>query len=376
MDGKFLKQLYEEREEAERKKREKREKKANKPIRVGSRKNIGPQTPKQKGGKGKRVSFVSLSVFESGSENMGWSGDELEGWESEDDILSISSSSSILSTITLATPAPACSNIPHTPPSPTPRPSRTLFEASGCRPVQYGRGRPGPLHTPPGSVQAVSGLRRPVGRPGPLRSLPCSVIARAKDGSSYNIYVFGSWSPDGSARYGDMWVLSIPSSLNTGWSTITGAPPNYKAMACYMVGRGIKMLVCCVTRTNGYQGECDRTGIHVFDMTKLMWEKGSALQWWGIRVPKEIYDVIDGGPYGGAILLPENGMGNSDMEATFKDIIAKTKPTSRTTSANNTRPTLTQAAQAPASGGDTSNSTVKEVQREESRVGQLVGQFR
>ena len=79
MDGKFLKKLYEEWEEAERKKHEKHGKQANKPIRVGSRKKAGPQTPKQKGRKGKRVSFVSLSAFESGSENMGWSGDELEG---------------------------------------------------------------------------------------------------------------------------------------------------------------------------------------------------------------------------------------------------------------------------------------------------------
>ena len=133
MDGKFLKQLYEEREEAEQKKRKKCEKQANKTTQVGSRKKPGPHTLKQKGGKGKRVSFVSLSAFESGSENIGWSGDELEGWESEDDIVSIGSSSSILSTITLATPGPACSNIPRTPPSPTPGPSRTLFKASGCR---------------------------------------------------------------------------------------------------------------------------------------------------------------------------------------------------------------------------------------------------
>ena len=62
---------------------------------------------------------------------MGWSGDELEGWDSGGDIVSIGSSSAILSTITLATPAPVCSDIAHTPPSPTPGPSRTLFKASG-----------------------------------------------------------------------------------------------------------------------------------------------------------------------------------------------------------------------------------------------------
>ena len=53
MNGKFLKQLYEEREEAEQKKHEKCKKQANKTTRVDSRKKPGPHTPKQKGGKGK-----------------------------------------------------------------------------------------------------------------------------------------------------------------------------------------------------------------------------------------------------------------------------------------------------------------------------------
>ena len=33
--------------------------------------------------------------------------------------------------------------------------------------------------------------------------------------------------------------------------------------------------------------------------------------------------MIDGGPDGGATLLPKNGMANSGMEATFKGIIAE-----------------------------------------------------
>jgi len=173
------------------------------------------------------------------------------------------------------------------------------------------------------------------------RVKPCSVIARAKDGSSYNIYMFGGWSPDGSVGYGDMWVLSIPSFkwflVNTGLSTTTGTPANYEAMTCYIVGEGSKMLVYGGrTRTTDYQAECDRTSIHVFDMTRLVWEEVYDPRGGEYEVPKEIYDVIGGGPHGGATLLPKGGMANSDIEATFKDIITKTKLNNGTTNTNTT----------------------------------------
>ena len=70
-------------------------------------KKPGPQTSEHKGRNG------IAQQYGSGSENMGCSGDYLEGWESEDDIVSIGVSGFILST---DTPAP---NLPHTPPSPT-----------------------------------------------------------------------------------------------------------------------------------------------------------------------------------------------------------------------------------------------------------------
>ena len=44
-----------------------------------------------------------------------------------------------------------------------------------------------------------------------LRRKTWSVIARAKDGSSYNIYIFGGTSLAWLTTYGDVWVLSIPS---------------------------------------------------------------------------------------------------------------------------------------------------------------------
>jgi len=49
-----------------------------------------------------------------------------------------------------------------------------------------------------------------------------------------------------------------------------------------------------------------------------MWEESYDPNGGEYEVPKVIYDVIGGGPYGGATLLPENGMGNSEMADKFK----------------------------------------------------------
>ena len=169
------------------------------------------------------------------------------------------------------------------------------------------------------------------------RVKPCSVIARAKDGSSYNIYMFGGWAPGAGPNdkrgYNDMWVLSIPSFkwflVNTG---TTGAPPKYEAMTCYIVGGGSKMLVYGGRARPDYEGKCDKTSIHVFDMTILMWEEVYDPTDGEYKVPKQIYDVIGGGPYSGATLFPENGMADSGMGAKFKDVIAKLTNTNSTIS--------------------------------------------
>ena len=79
------------------------------------------------------------------------------------------------------------------------------------------------------------------------RRKTCSVIARAKDGSSYNIYMFGGTSLDWLTTYGDVWVLSIPSFrwflVNTGSPATSGTPRSYLAMTCNIVGGGRTMLV-------------------------------------------------------------------------------------------------------------------------------------
>ena len=178
------------------------------------------------------------------------------------------------------------------------------------------------------------------------RVKPCTVIARAKDGSSYNIYMFGGWDgdPNSSVGYNDLWVLSIPSFqwflVDNGLSNAKGAPPKYEAMTCYIVGGGSKMLVYGGrARPKTYQ--CDKTSIHVFDMTKLIWEEVYDPNGGEYEVPSKIYNVIGGGPHGGATLLPTSEMSNPDMQATFTEIIKKTKQTNSTSTNTNSTSTNT-----------------------------------
>jgi len=89
-------------------------------------------------------------------------------------------------------------------------------------------------------------------------------------------------------------------------------------------------------------------------MTKLKWEEVYDPNGGEYKVPPKINSVIGGGPYGGATLLPSSGMANPEMEATFKDIIAKIKPTNGTTGTNSTT-----ASTSPPSG-DISDSVAKE----------------
>ena len=143
--------------------------------------------------------------------------------------------------------------------------------------------------------------------------------------------MFGGLNPDPSnpAGYKDMWVLSIPSFqwflVDNGSST--AAPPVYGAMTCYIVGGGSKMLVYGGSGRPSYG--CDKTSIHVFDMTKLIWEEIYDPNGGEYQVPSEIYNVIGGSASGGATLLPE-AMDNQDMEDTFEEIIKKTKQTNST----------------------------------------------
>ena len=122
MNGKTLKELYIERETSEAKKKKRLQKSAKQPCKPSQ---PSPNPIRKQSGKRKAVSFVTICSSD-GEESI--SGEELDQWDSDLETIYITSSSSILSAITLATPAagpPAVSELPQTPPSPTPGPSLT-----------------------------------------------------------------------------------------------------------------------------------------------------------------------------------------------------------------------------------------------------------
>lgn len=170
-------------------------------------------------------------------------------------------------------------------------------------------------------AQEATGAER-FGIPLP-RQNACAVIARATDGTSYNIYVFGGQSLSSSEVFKDLWVLSIPSFrwflASTGGSY---GPEGLQSMSCALVGGGRKMLVYGGLPLEN-SGACDRSGTYVFDLTTLQWDSVYEPNAGEYKIPKVIYDVIGGGPEGGATLLPEMGFTNLDMEAEFKKVIKK-----------------------------------------------------
>lgn len=173
------------------------------------------------------------------------------------------------------------------------------------------------------------------------RQKPCAVMAQAKDGSSYNIYVYGGTELSTSSGLADVWVLSIPSFR---WILVhTGAgnaPQGLESAACNIVGGGRKMIVYGGRHApENLNGECEAGGTHVFDLTTLEWETTYDPDGEEYEVPSVIYNIIGGDAFGGATLLPKVGFANPDMEKKYEAKISEIKrsqntnsPTSETTS--------------------------------------------
>jgi hypothetical protein len=156
------------------------------------------------------------------------------------------------------------------------------------------------------------------GTPPPIRVDPCAVVAAARDGTSFNIYLYGgqNLTPYGSQiQYSDMWILTIPSFT---WIQVdmTGQsqPPARAGHSCTMWDSQIVVV-------GGYVGKdisCDSPGIYVFNASSLQWtnsftslstpaeafavSQGSSIfqASWGYAVPAPVQSVIGGSPSGGA----------------------------------------------------------------------------
>jgi hypothetical protein len=152
----------------------------------------------------------------------------------------------------------------------------------------------------------------------PIRVDPCAVVAAARDGSSFSIYLYGGQNlvPFGSQiQYSDMWILTIPSFT---WIQVdmTGQsqPPARAGHSCAMWDGQMVVI-------GGYVGKdisCDSPGIYVFNTSSLQWtysftslstpsesfsvSQGSSVFQgsWGYNVPALVQSVIGGSSQGGA----------------------------------------------------------------------------
>lgn len=169
----------------------------------------------------------------------------------------------------------------------------------------------------------------------PIRVDPCAIVAAARDGSSFNIYLYGGQNliPFGSQiQYSDMWILTIPSFT---WIQVdmTGQsqPPARAGHSCVLWDGQLVVI-------GGYVGKnisCDSPGIYVFNASSLQWvnsftslstpsesfsiSQGSSVFQgsFGYSVPAEVQSVIGGSPEGGATAsTPAAGSATSGPIAT------------------------------------------------------------
>lgn len=148
-----------------------------------------------------------------------------------------------------------------------------------------------------------------------VRVNPCAVVAGAKDGSSFQVYMFGGQNlvPQGEQiQYDDMYILSIPAFT---WIKVKQPEEN---RASGRAGHTCTMRDGQIIIVGGYIGngdECDTPGIHVFDATTLKWKdkfeagdhdndfssedsvRGGSF---GYKVPTVVQEAIGGNEEGGA----------------------------------------------------------------------------
>lgn len=204
----------------------------------------------------------------------------------------------------------------------------------------------------------------------PIRVDPCAVVAAARDGTSFNIYLYGGQNliPFGSQiQYSDMWILTIPSFT---WIQVdmTGQsqPPARAGHSCVMWDGQLVVI-------GGYVGKdisCDSPGIYVFNASSLQWtnsftslstpsesfsvSQGSSVFQgsWGYAVPAPVQSIIGGHPSGGATATtPAAG------SATAGPIATGRPPTFTITQSGSTVTQTTHPTSTLSPGGEPQSST-------------------
>ncbi len=157
--------------------------------------------------------------------------------------------------------------------------------------------------------------------PGQLTSF-CSVVAPARDDSSFNIYIYGGY--DGlnstSLPFDDVWILSIPSFT---WIRAYSGIPSHgrRGHRCERIYPD-QMLIIGGVNSNAQQ--CLRDGpIQIFNLNTLKFQNlYNPREWAEYAVPDVVTAVIGGNGQGGATRIAS--FSNNNLESLLQTPYTKT----------------------------------------------------
>lgn len=152
----------------------------------------------------------------------------------------------------------------------------------------------------------------------------CAVAASSQDGSSHNIYWYGGFdgingdSPD--AFSDDVWILSIPSFM---WMRVTPGNSGHARAGhrCIKPYPDQMMVIGGYTAMTGDAFSClNNSIIQLYNLSSTSWiDSYDPAVWSNYTVPEMIYNMIGGGPLGGATeMSPSSGAwANTSMAPIF-----------------------------------------------------------
>ncbi|PSN63502.1 hypothetical protein BS50DRAFT_649155 [Corynespora cassiicola Philippines] len=167
------------------------------------------------------------------------------------------------------------------------------------------------------------------GRTPPGRADFCAATISSPDKTNFHIYVFAGRS--NTQTFDDLWVLSLPQFhwtknwiMSYDFKVYNGAKPNFGS-TCHLVGSK-QMLVLGGMETR-LSGSCTKTKAAFFDLTNLKWTQAFVKDGPPYRVPKAVWEWINGtlicllSAFGEAYMTgPKEGFSSEGLTKMFADI--------------------------------------------------------
>ncbi len=199
--------------------------------------------------------------------------------------------------------------------------------------------------------------QKTTGGPGQL-TRGCAVVARAQDGSSFNIYYYGGY--DGlhqtQSFSDDVWVLSLPSF--TWVKLVEGKVDGRSGHKCVMPYPDQMLVIGGYPSLQGIVMGCLRETIRVFSLSTGKWlDRYDPAVYANYTVPSAVVDKIGGSGTGGATATtPKPSWGATELAGIFGAKYPTTKittyyPYASVGPTNNTNPNAPQPSVQSQGGG-------------------------